>query len=559
MRIRRIFLPLLALLIFLSLGLVVEASDESFLGVTRQGNGIPVTAPVDFFDVQNTSTRILVVGGVFGDETVKDATKLARQLAGGDNFLLAVCPDLYPDQTGAKEVTPADKKSFYQSQSNPEYQYLIGWSAYHLVDTIVLLDSASTQGIVLNESAQTRKYRLPVQDNPATEQTNYLNSITEGSKHFGVPLEAISLAYKDELEFAAESIKGAAQTKGKSATRQNFEQKAMDAKGAMEQLLDVYGRKMDRISYIPALAVMSQITCHNLEFENTLDGDKTRKVVEPLLKQSLPKSGSEIAGNLVFVTHLMYPLYPVEYQQACRERIWDVAGLYDSNPTEYDGLRMMPFHSEMSDAVFMGGPLLSLAGSLGKSQYFNACLSHLQACASMNQLENGLYRHSPLDQAAWGRGNGFAALGAAMSLVQVPHNTKGWEQSKASFVKHIEALVKHQGITGSWHQVIDHPESYPEFTSTCMIAAAIKIGVNGGILDVSDYYQVLEKAELATLRRIAADGSINNVCTGTGKQKDFRAYLDREALQSHNDRAGAMALMFLTLQYQERLFQRNEK
>ena len=143
--------------------------------------------------------------------------------------------------------------------------------------------------------------------------------------------------------------------------------------------------------------------------------------------------------------------------------------------------------------------------------------------------------------------------------MQVPHNTKGWEQSKASFVKHIEALVKHQGITGSWHQVIDHPESYPEFTSTCMIAAAIKIGVNGGILDASDYYQVLEKAELATLRRIAADGSINNVCTGTGKQKDFRAYLDREALQSRNDRAGAMALVFLTLQYQERLFQRNEK
>ena len=68
MRIRRIFLPLLALLISLSPGLVVEAADESFLGVTRQGNGIPVTAPVDFFDVQNTSTRILVVGGVFGEE-----------------------------------------------------------------------------------------------------------------------------------------------------------------------------------------------------------------------------------------------------------------------------------------------------------------------------------------------------------------------------------------------------------------------------------------------------------------------------------------------------------
>ena len=92
-----------------------------------------------------------------------------------------------------------------------------------------------------------------------------------------------------------------------------------------------------------------------------------------------------------------------------------------------------------------------------------------------------------------------------------------------------------------------------------MIAAAIKMAVNGGILEAEDYHQILRKAELATLRRIASDGAINNVCTGTGKQIDLRAYYDREALQSQNDRAGAMALLFLTLQYQDQRLQKNEQ
>lgn len=547
----------LLLLFSLTLSVETEATERFYLGVTGEGNGIPVTAKPEFFDVENTSCRILVVGGAFGDATVETMRKLPLKLTDDRQILFAFCPDLYPDQSSGKEIVEGDLKNFYRSKSNPEFQYLIGWSAYHLVDTIVVLDSSPLHQIVMNQEAQNRKYPLPSPINARSPQQIFVNSVSKGSKHVGIPLETLVLRYEDNVSRAVESLEVISRTKGKSATRLNFEMRAMDSKLAIEQLLSVYGRKMDSISYIPALAVMSQITCHHLGFENALDGDATRKVVEPLLKKKLPENGSGIAGNLVFVTHLMHPLYPVEYQQQCRERIWEVAGLYDSEETRFGNHRMMPFHSEMSDAVFMGGPILSLAGSLGKSQYFNACLSHLQACAEMNQLDNGLYQHSPLDRTAWGRGNGFAALGAAMSLVQVPQNTKGWGDVKQRFVQHIESLVKFQGPTGSWHQVIDKPQSYPEFTSTCMIAAAIKIAVNGGILDADDYYQILQKAELATLRRVTADGSINNVCTGTGKQKNLRAYYDREALQSQNDRAGAMALIFLTLQYQDKWLQKN--
>jgi hypothetical protein len=45
------------------------------------------------------------------------------------------------------------------------------------------------------------------------------------------------------------------------------------------------------------------------------------------------------------------------------------------------------------------------------------------------------------------------------------------------------ALKKHQDPTGAWHQVIDHEESYREFTSTCMITFAIVRGLRRGWLD----------------------------------------------------------------------------
>ena len=55
------------------------------------------------------------------------------------------------------------------------------------------------------------------------------------------------------------------------------------------------------------------------------------------------------------------------------------------------------------------------------------------------------------------------------------------------------------------------------------------------------------RAELEPLRtRIAADGSLVDVCTGTGKQKSLRDYYDRPAILGRDDRGGAMALMIAT-------------
>jgi hypothetical protein len=46
--------------------------------------------------------------------------------------------------------------------------------------------------------------------------------------------------------------------------------------------------------------------------------------------------------------------------------------------------------------------------------------------------------------------------------------------------------------------------------------------------------------------RVASDGTLFDVCTGTGKQKSERDYYERPAIWGKDDRGGAMALLFAT-------------
>jgi rhamnogalacturonyl hydrolase YesR len=110
----------------------------------------------------------------------------------------------------------------------------------------------------------------------------------------------------------------------------------------------------------------------------------------------------------------------------------------------------------------------------------------------------------------------------------------------------MRALVKHQDPTGMWHQVIDDDSSYREMSCTCMITFAMIRGVRNGWLDEATCRPVIEKAFRAIKTRIATDGTLVDVCTGTGKQKTLRDYYDRKAILGRDARGGAMALIVTT-------------
>lgn len=298
------------------------------------------------------------------------------------------------------------------------------------------------------------------------------------------------------------------------------------------KLAENYGHQFGG-SYIEALALIARLRLGQV--------DETKKIALSFLQESeTPKSSSHFAGSLIFAEL-------AKNSPEAKQRVIDVASLAFDSKTEKP-LEAMPGHSEMSDSVFMACPILAKAGKLsGKERYFEQCYRHLKFMQKHCLRPDGLYRHSPLDEAAWGRGNGFPALGLALVLEDFPKDHPGYEKILASLQKHLEALAPHQDYSGMWHQVIDHPDSYAEFTSTCMISFAIARALHHNWIDAKEWEPRLQRSWTAIKSRIGTDGdTLTDVCTGTGKQKSLEDYYQRKAILGHDDRGGAMALLFAT-------------
>lgn len=79
-----------------------------------------------------------------------------------------------------------------------------------------------------------------------------------------------------------------------------------------------------------------------------------------------------------------------------------------------------------------------------------------------------------------------------------------------------------------------------------MITFAMTRGIRNGWLDRETFLPVIIKAWYAIRTRVGSDGQLVDVCTGTGKQKNLRAYYDRRAILVRDPRGGAMALLAST-------------
>jgi unsaturated rhamnogalacturonyl hydrolase len=97
----------------------------------------------------------------------------------------------------------------------------------------------------------------------------------------------------------------------------------------------------------------------------------------------------------------------------------------------------------------------------------------------------------------------------------------------AAHQKMMAALLKYQGDDGLWRQLIDHPEAWPETSSTGMFAFAMVTGVKNGWLDRSTYGPAARKAWLGLVTYLDKDGNVRDVCVGTGKGDSGDYYLNR--------------------------------
>jgi unsaturated rhamnogalacturonyl hydrolase len=303
-----------------------------------------------------------------------------------------------------------------------------------------------------------------------------------------------------------------------------------------EQLAQYYGHDFDQPAYIQAVALIGQLRLGNLA--------EVERLVSPFVdgsKDSLARPTSPaLAGHLVFAA-LAERTQDDRYRRLVRKTA-DLGFTASGEMKE-----SMPLHEEMSDSVFMACPILASAGKLtGETKYFDMAARHFSFMQKLCLRADGLYRHSPLTDAAWGRGNAFPALGLAWALSDFPKEHPQWNRMVRAFQDHMARLARFQDSNGMWREVIDQPGAYPEYSATAMIATAMLLGIKNGWLESASYRPRVDQAWRAVLARTGADGRLIDVCESTGKQKTLGDYLRRAAILDRDPRGGAMALLFAT-------------
>ena len=542
---------------------------RSAVGVTRRQTVIPALVTADDFDYTTSKTRILLVGGL--DGSAADTLAAVRWFFGSSEaeplrqrFAVSAVPVANPEgwarnsgeSNGAggnptRDYPPTGDA--YATPTDPEAAYLWRWIGMHAPDLVVDVRAAAgaeQRRWVVPAGGPSALQTLAAKLGPTTappDSSELASALVRAAPSDVGTIPALRVevpangSFLPELLQAAEAVSFRGPSPARREIQQRLDRRPLDV---ARRLAEHYGHNLERVEYIHALALVGRLRLGNL----TNDGshlEDVERTVAPFLSGEKPTlgeraNGSEFAGHLVFaeLADATGNRGYVELVRRAAEMGFDEQG----RPLE-----AMPAHNEMSDAVFMSGPILVEAGRLsGEPKYYDLALRHLRFMLRLNLRPDGLHRHSPLDPAAWGRGNGFPALGLALCLTALPENHPARSEILAALRAHLKALLPHQDATGMWHQVIDFPGSYRELTVTSMLTFVIARGLRLGWLSEKEYRPALERAWYALRTRIAPDGGLVDVCTSTGKQQSLQAYLDRTAILGHDPRGGAMALLAAT-------------
>jgi rhamnogalacturonyl hydrolase YesR len=303
-----------------------------------------------------------------------------------------------------------------------------------------------------------------------------------------------------------------------------------------EELARYYGHDFSQPFYINALALIGQLRLGHLA--------DVAQLVEPYVdgsRNSLERPNSLVLGGHLVFTALARARADPRYVQ----RVRAAADLgFDEQGRMKEA---MPFHQQLSDSIFMGAVIVAQAGALtGETRYFDMAARHVAFMQKLVLRPDGLYRHQPASDAAWARGNAFAALGLVLTLGELPPQHPAYAGLLQAYRDHMAVLARFQDPEGAWRNVIDYPGAFTEFSATAMIGFAMLRGIERGWLPESQYRPLVERAWQAVLARVGPEGHLVDVCESTPGQSSLADYLHRAALLGPDPRGGAMALLFAT-------------
>jgi rhamnogalacturonyl hydrolase YesR len=289
------------------------------------------------------------------------------------------------------------------------------------------------------------------------------------------------------------------------------------------------------MSYIPALAWSSSLRLSELtgetEWRQRVEKDIEPFTSDPAKTRAEPRRLTSLAGGFAFLD-----ASALMRNSAAQKVGMEVAPLMlPQSPDE-----VVRYATGWTDDMFMVSSVLS---RIGGAEFSATVGKLLLTYAAKLQRPDGIFIHAVDGPHAWGRGNGFALLGVTEALTYLPAGWTDRARVLEIYRTHVAALAKLQSDDGSWRQVVDEPTSYRELTVTAMTTAAMARGVRLGWIDRSTYEPIITRGWNAVASRVNADGTVKDVCSGTGVGPTKEYYLNRPAVNGADDRGGAMALL----------------
>ncbi|MCY4638703.1 MAG: glycoside hydrolase family 88 protein [Acidobacteria bacterium] len=490
-------------------------------------NGVP-------FDTSRPERRLVLVGGLDGDpdaaRIVLDAVrwfKTAAPEAERARWLVSALPLALPggNTTGQPAAFPP-VDGFFDHPEQPESRYVWRWVAYQAPDLVVEVRAGN-------------ELSLRAGSGPEAEGVP-AGSLAAALAH---PANHTGLGPVDTLLATAGARDGAAvmrEVLARARDRQSALRNVLNRRMARDPL--TVARLMARrypgtpsISYIPALAWVHTLRVAEMDDDGSLRG-KVLEEVRPWLSGDRPPFGNRIsfaalAGTMIFSQLVGLP--GEDGETAARLAAEGVAlAAAETAPG------MPERASGWSDDFFLG---TIAAVRAGDPEGLAAAVRLVTTAAARLQQSNGLFHHDAAAPTAWGRGNGFGALGLAELLTALPADHPERAAVLDVHRRHLAGMRAQQAPDGMWRQIVDVPGSYRETSVTAMTLTAMARGIRLGWLDDS-YRPVVDRTWRALLAHVAADGALVDVCFSTGAGPTRRHYLDRPAVNGADDRGGAMVL-----------------
>jgi unsaturated rhamnogalacturonyl hydrolase len=486
-----------------------------------------------------TQRRLVLVGGLDGDlrgsRAVMGAVKWFKTSAPASvrqRWSVSALPLGDPDKRSlVRPFQFPPEKGFYDDPEQPEARYVWRWAAFQAPDLIV--EVRGGDALVWETSP------LPRLGPPKASPGSLAAAASQDDFNALGPVPAaIAIAGENDGERMMKDLLSAADGLGRSklhaALLARVSRSPLDASNTLARRYP----ETPSISYIPATSWANTLRLASIVNDDALR-TKVQQQTAPWVSGGKPLFGEKtplttVAGTLIFAE-----LARRNNDQAARALA--IAGAEAALLQRSDG---MPQNGQgWTDDMFMSASILARTGQMpGRQSDLDRAANIMVDYAGRLQRADGIFVHATNGPHAWGRGNGFAALGLTEVLTALPASHPMRSRVLDVYRRHMAGLLNAQAPDGMWRQVVDEPGAYREQTVTAMVLSAMARGRRLGWLDQT-YAPVIERAWRGLLAHITEDGGVVDVCTGTGAGPTKRYYLDRAAISGPDDRGGAMALL----------------